>query len=368
MVKDCAPGGTLSIAVIGYGIAGANFHAPVIGSTPLCEVSAIVTRDAEKRKKILTEFPNCNVYESADDIWQNADKFHAVVIASPNETHVEFATTAMHAGLGVVLDKPMASTAAECQQLIDVSKRTNSLLTVFHNRRWDGDFLTVKQLIENNTLGNISRLESHFDRWRPDVKISSWREQDDPHAAGGLLFDLGSHLIDQALHLFGSPLSVYCESQSRRAGAKVDDDTFIALQFDNDVYAHLVTSNLVAIKGPRFRLHGTKGTYEKFGMDPQEDALKAGVRPNASPLWGEEPKSSWGKFACEREGSYFEGIVKTVPGDYVEFYRRLRLAFTSGAPVPVDPEEVALVIRVIEAARQSSIEGRTIDLRSTPTA
>jgi scyllo-inositol 2-dehydrogenase (NADP+) len=353
---------SLRIAIVGYGIAGANFHAPIVASTPSCEVAAIVTRNAERKQKAKTEYPRAQIFEHADDIWQHAELFDVVIIASPNKTHVEFAEKALKAGIHVVLDKPMAPTYADCQRLIEISKKTKAILTVFHNRRWDGDFLTVKQLIDNNTLGSITRLESHFDRWRPAVKSESWREQNDPDEAGGLLFDLGSHLIDQAVQLFGQPLSVYAESHKRRLNAQVDDENFIALSFEGDVYAHLWMTNLAAIEPPRFRLQGVNGTYEKYGMDPQEATLKAGQRPKYLPTWGEEPKSSWGKFACERDGSYFEGIVKTLPGDYIEFYRKLRNCIVHGAPLPVAPEEAALVIRIIEAARESASQKRIIEL------
>lgn len=367
-VKKSSTDDDLRIALIGYGIAGANFHAPVVAAVPGCQIAAIVTRDQERAAKASSDFPKAKILDSPEPIWQKPNDYDVVIIASPNRTHVPFAELALQRGLAVVIDKPMAPTYADCQHLIKLSQTTGSLLTVFHNRRWDGDFLTVKQLIENNTLGKITRFESHFDRWRPTVNKKSWREQALPDGAGGLLFDLGSHLIDQAIFLFGQPKTVYAELHKRREESEVDDDVFLALTFAGDVNAHLWTTNLAAIRNARFRLQGTKGMYEKYGMDPQEEALKAGKTPNTLAAWGEESKASWGKFACERDGVYFEGSVRTVPGDYVEFYRQLRSSVKEGLPLPVQAEEAASVIRIIEAARKSAQEHRIVELESTVTA
>ena len=353
----------LRVAIIGYGLAGAVFHAPLIASTDGMTVSAIVTSNAERQQRARADYPAASILASAEDIWRDASSYDLVVVASPNRTHVPLGIAAMQAGLPVVIDKPMAPSAAEAERLIATSKNTGKLLTVFQNRRWDNDFLTVRQLLasEPDMLGRIVRFESWYQRYRPLPRSGVWRELPDPGEAGGLLFDLGSHLIDQALLLFGPPLRVYAEVDTRRPGAQVDDDVFVALDFANGVRAHLWMGVLTRIPGPRLRITGLRGMYEKWRMDPQEDALNAGKRPG-DPGWGREAREHWGRLSTDIGQLHVDGPVDTLPGAYETFYTLLRDALLSGGEPPVDSADALMTLRVIEAARESAQQHTVVEL------
>ena len=243
-------------ALIGYGVAGSVFHAPLIHHTDDMILSAIVTSNPQRQQSAAEAYPACQVIRSADEIWSQPEEFDLVVIATPNETHAPLAEAAMKKGLAVVVDKPFAVSVEEGKHLLSVQQKTGALLSVFQNRRWDCDFLAIKELVDSHRLGNITRFESRFERYRLQPKPGAWRETTEAEAGGGLLFDLGSHLIDQALCLFGDPISVYAEVKTRRAGVRADDDTFVALEFANDVCVHLWVSMLSRVPGPRFRLMG----------------------------------------------------------------------------------------------------------------
>lgn len=221
-------GDDIRVGLIGYGLGGAAFHAPLIAMTPGMRLTAIVTTHPARVQKARSDHPAAAILDSAERLWDRADTLDLVVIASPNRTHVPFARAALAAGLPVVIDKPMAAMADEARMLVDEARRAGLLLTVFQNRRWDGDFLTLRRLIEQGALGEVHRFESHFSRWRPEP-TAGWRDEGDPAGAGGLLYDLGSHLIDQALVLFGPVTHVYAEVDHRRPGVQVDDDAFVAL-------------------------------------------------------------------------------------------------------------------------------------------
>jgi scyllo-inositol 2-dehydrogenase (NADP+) len=346
---------SLRVAIIGYGLAGSVFHAPLIAATHGMTVSAIVTSNPERRQRAHSAYPSAAILTSAEQIWQDASGYDLVVVASPNRTHVPLGIAAMQAGLPVVIDKPAAPSAADAERLIATSKSTGKLLTVFQNRRWDNDFLTIRQLLasEPDLLGLVVRFESWYQRYRPQPRPGAWRELPDSGEAGGLLFDLGSHLIDQALLLFGQPSRVYAEVEVRRPGALVDDDTFVALEFANGVRAHLWMGVLTRIPGPRMRITGLRGMYEKWGLDPQEDALNAGKRPGDAG-WGQEPRELWGRLSTDVDKLHFDGPVETLPGAYETFYTLLHDALLSGGKPPVDPADAVITLRVIEAARESA--------------
>jgi predicted dehydrogenase len=347
----------LRAAIIGYGLAGSVFHAPLIAATPGMRVAAIVTSNAERQQSARERYPDANIYAHADQLWQEAAQYDLAVVATSNKTHVPLGEAAMHAGLPVVIDKPMAATVADAEQLIVVSKETGKLLTVFQNRRWDNDFLTVQKLLAADLLGPIIRYESRFERYRAQPRQGIWRESADPADAGGQLYDLGSHLIDQALFLFGQPNAVYAEVEKRRPKAQVDDDVFVALQFSSGIKAHLWMSQVARIPGARMRVSGLRGTYEKWGLDPQEDMLKAGKRPG-DPGWAVEPREQWGRLSTEIGTSdvHIDGLIETVPGAYEHYYAQLRQTLIQGSKPPVEPEQVVQVLRIIEAAQQSARE------------
>lgn len=356
---------TLRVAVIGYGLAAAVFHAPLISSTPGFEITGIVTTDSVRRTDAGHDYPVATILASADEIWRNASSYDLVVVATSNRSHVPLGLAAVEVGLPVVLDKPMAVTSADARALINAANERGVLLTVFQNRRWDGDFLTVRSIIQRDMLGPIVRYESRFERYRPTPKTGSWRESPDPDDGGGLLLDLGSHLIDGAMVLFGRPLDVYAEVGMYRPGAEVDDDTFVALRFSGGIHAHLWMNNVVRTLGPRFHISGLRGTYSKYGLDPQEPALKDGMRPG-DPEWGLEPMESWGSLSTDIDGLHFDGSIETLPGAYETFYTQLRTALRGDGTLPVDPTDSLATLEVIEAARVSAQEHRIVALAATP--
>lgn len=354
-------GKALRVAIIGYGLAGAVFHAPLVSSTPGMTVAAIVTSHPKRQEYARRDFPTAAILSSADDLWRHPGRYDLVVVATPNRTHVPLGMAAMNAGLPVVIDKPLAASVADAEQLIETSRTTRQLLTVFQNRRWDNDFLTVRQLIAGNLLGPITRFESRFERYRALPRPHAWRELSAPEEAGGLLYDLGSHLIDQTVQLFGGPVRVYAEMEQRRPNAQVDDDTFVALQFANGVHAHLWMSVVARISGPRVRLLGLHGTYEKWGLDPQEEALHSGMRPG-DVGWGMEPRERWGRIYTDIHGVRIDSPIETLHGAYEQFYTILHDALTKGGSPPVHPAEVVTVLKIIEAAQQSAQNGTVVEL------
>jgi predicted dehydrogenase len=322
-------------------------------------VAAIVTSDAERQARARRDFPAATIYPTADALLADAQRLDLVVVASPNRSHVPLGIAALEAGLAAVIDKPVAPSSAEAERLIAAAERTGKLLTVFQNRRWDNDFLTVRKLIAADLLGPVVRIESRFERFRPTVKADAWRERPAPEEAGGLLFDLGAHLIDQAMVLFGPPNSVYAESDVRRSGALIDDDTFVALRFAGGQVAHLWATMIPRMAAPRLRVVGMRGVYTKQDVDPQEEALRTGARPGDEG-WGQEPRERWGGLATEVGGLALDGQVETVPGSYETYYALVRDALIAGGPAPVDPADSLAALRVIEAARESARSGQVV--------
>jgi scyllo-inositol 2-dehydrogenase (NADP+) len=347
----------IRVALLGYGLAGAVFHAPLIAAVEGLQLAAIVTRDDERRARAQRDHPDAALLGSTGEVWERAGDLDLVVVAATNRAHVPLARSSIEAGLAVVVDKPLAASADEGRLLVREARERGVLLTVFQNRRWDGDFLTVRGLLEEDALGEVARFESRFERWRSKLS-GGWRESGDPRDAGGLLNDLGSHLVDQALVLFGPAAQVYAELDTRRAGAQTDDDTFVALQHESGVRSHLWMSALAAQPGPRFRVLGERAAYVKYGLDVQEELLHAGHRP-ADPGWGREPEDRWGSLGADKQLRR----IPTVPGTYERFYEGVALTLREGTPPPVDPDSVVAALEVLDAARQSAREGRVVELR-----
>jgi predicted dehydrogenase len=348
----------LRVGLLGYGLAGRVFHAPLIAACPDLVLAAVVTRDPERRAALHAMHPDAEALDAPEQLWERAGSLDLVVVATPNRSHVPLARAALHAGLPVVVDKPLAPSAAEARALIDEARVRGRRLTVFQNRRWDGDFLTVRKLITEGALGAVHRLESRFERWNP-VPRPGWRESGDPADAGGLLFDLGAHLVDQAVQLFGPVRTVYGELDRRRDGVMIDDDAFVALTHASGVRAHLWMSKVAAQRAPRFRVLGDLATFVKYGLDGQESALAVGVGPGSA-TWGEEPADRWGFLGEEGTAQ----PVATVPGDYPRFYAELAAALRGDAPLPVDPGDAVTALDIIEAARASAEHGRVVQLRA----
>jgi len=350
------------VGLVGYGLAGSVFHAPLIAATEGLALDTVVTSNPERQQQARAGFPDVRVAATPDELFDRAAELDLIVIASPNKTHVPLATAALKAGLPVVVDKPIAGTAAEARELAALAEDRGLLLSVFQNRRWDNDFLTLRKLLAEGELGDVWRFESRFERWRPQPK-GGWRESGDPAEIGGLLYDLGSHLVDQALTLFGPVAQVYAEADIRRPGAETDDDTFIAITHTSGVRSHLYASATTAQLGPRFRVLGSRAGYVKYGLDPQEAALKEGRRPGTTSDWGTEPESLWGRVGAGESPLTGGGRPEpTHPGDYPAYYAAVTRALNDGGPNPVTALEAAAALDVLEAARRSARDGVAVTL------
>ena len=335
----------------------------LVSATEGLVLDTVVTSNEERQAQARAEFPGVRLAASPQELWPRASELDLIVIASPNRTHVPLARAALEAGLPVVVDKPLAGTAAEARELAALAAERGLLLSVFQNRRWDNDFLTLAGLIEDGELGEVQRFESRFERWRPQLK-GGWRESGDPEEIGGLLYDLGSHVVDQALTLFGPAAQVYAESDLRRPGAAADDDTFVAVTHTSGVRSHLYMSATTAQLGPRFRVLGSDAGFVKYGLDPQEAALREGARPTGEGPWGEEPEELWGRLGAGESPLTGGGTpVRTVPGDYPAYYAAVGDALRGKGDNPVTALQAAEALDVLEAARRSAREGITVTLR-----
>ncbi|MBS2963997.1 Gfo/Idh/MocA family oxidoreductase [Actinocrinis puniceicyclus] len=336
----------LNVAIIGYGLAGAVFHAPLVAAEPRMRVAVVVTGSAERAQQARAEHPGVRVLPHADELFAQPRLADLVVVASPNSSHAPLAHAALRAGLPVVVDKPMTPTAAQAADLIAAARAAGLLLSVFQNRRWDGDYLTVRRLLDEGRLGEVTRFESRFERWRPTPK-GGWRELGGADEAAGLLYDLGSHLVDQALDLFGPATVVHAETDGRRATVTSDDDTFIALLHDNAVRSHLWMSAVASDIGPRFRVLGTTAAYLKYGLDVQEDALREGSRPGDAG-WGADEPERYGMLGTPGRSERIE----TEHGSYERYYAGIAAALLDRAPVPVDPADAVRSLSILETARR----------------
>ncbi|NKY89297.1 Gfo/Idh/MocA family protein [Nocardia veterana] len=337
----------LNVAVIGYGLAGAVFHAPLIAAEPRLRVAAVVTSSAERSAQARAEHPGVRVFPTPDELFSAATDFDLVVVATPNRTHAPLTLAAVAAGLPVVVDKPFALTAEEGEAMIAAARRAGLMLTVFQNRRWDSDFRTVRRLIDEGALGAVHRFESRFERWRPRPK-GGWREIGSAAEGAGILYDLGSHLIDQALTLFGPVAHVYAEVDARRPGVATDDDAFLALTHSNGVHSQLWMSAVAAQLGPRLRVLGSEAGYVCYGLDPQEAALREGRRPDDGKPWGVVDPVDWGQLGAEGDLR----LTPSEPGAYPEFYAGVAACLLDGAEPPVDPADAVVVLRIIERAHE----------------
>jgi len=343
----------LRVALIGYGLAGASFHAPVIDATPGLRLATIVTSNAERAQAARARHEAVEIVPSAEALWDQADRYDLVVVAAHNRAHVPLGLAAIAAGLAVVIDKPVAPASEGAERLAVAARAAGVPVVPFHNRRWDGDFLTLRRLLSAGELGDVMRYESRFERWRPTPRPGARRHRPGPDEAGGVLFDLGSHLIDQALVLFGPVVAVYAELDARREGLEVDDDTFVALTHASGVRSHLWASHMAADPGPRLRVLGSRAAYVKHGHDVQVLQLQAGMRPGEAGF-GEEPRDAWGALrAGERSRP-----VRTEPGNYAGFYADVAATVRDGAAPPVALDDAIRGLQIIEAAFEGSRAGR----------
>lgn len=343
----------LQMAMAGFGKGGRIYNAPVISSVDGLEIKKILTSSRENIAAAGKDFPDALVVSSFEEILEDPE-IDLIIITTPNHLHEDYATKALKAGKHVVIEKPITPLASQAEELIRLAREKQLILSVHHNRRWDSDFLTIKKLLEDEKLGEVVEYEAHFDRFRPDVK-EGWKEN--PEMPGsGILYDLGSHLIDQALVLFGMPEEVFADIRIQRKNAAVPD-YFELLLFYPDLKVTLKAGMLVKGKTPTFLIHGTKGTFIKYGNDPQEKKLKAGFKPSGTRDWGLEPKDNWGSLDTIDE----MGFIISKQGDYSSFYRNIYKAITFGEDLEVKPEQAKDVIRIIEAALRSQAEGRRVE-------
>ena len=338
-------------AVAGFGLSGSVFHAPLIAANRAFSLEVISTSDPSRKSTASERYPVTRLVDTPEDILGLAGELDLLILGTPPATHYPLAKAALEAGLDVVVDKPFVVTSSEGEELIGLATRLGRVLTVFHNRRWDGDFLTLRTILAGGALGDVARFESRFERWSPQVS-KAWKAEATAEQGGGVLFDLGTHLVDQALQLFGPATVIHAELQIRRPGENVDDDAFLVLRHESGVISHLWMNMLCAQQGPRFRLLGGEGGFTKHGVDPQEPYIVAGGGPLDEEYGLEAP--DWAG-TLGRDGHLDR--LPTERGAYPEFYRILGEKINDGGassvlPAPVNPQDAVEVLKLMEKARE----------------
>lgn len=340
----------IKVALAGFGSGGRIYNAPIIAALDEFLIMKILTGNPDNIQAANQDFPEAEVVQEYSDILEDTE-IDLVVITTPNHLHKEYAEKALMAGKHVVVEKPLSPTYAEAEYLTALAAKRNRILSVNHNRRWDSDIRTIRKIIQGKQLGKVVEFESHFDRFRPEIK-NSWKEKDD-NPGSGILYDLGSHLIDQALWLFGPPTKVFAHLRAQREKSEVVDNFEVLLLYP-DLKVTLKAGMLVKEPGPRYQVFGNKGSFIKSGMDVQEEALKNGRKPG--PDWGKEPQHLWGRISTI-EGSE---LVESETGDYREFYKNIAAAIRGEEELQVSPQQASMVIKVIELAYRSHSENRIL--------
>jgi predicted dehydrogenase len=349
---------TLRAGLVGYGFAGQTFHAPVLSAVAGLELAAVASSQPHK---VHADWPGADVVPDVEALLRRTD-INLVVIAAPNARHHPLAKAALDAGKHVIVDKPFTLDAVQARELAALAKQNGRLLSVYQNRRFDSDFLTLRDLLAGGELGRPVYFESHFDRYRPQVR-ERWREQPVPGA--GLWVDLGSHLVDQAVQLFGRPDTLQLDTAILRDGAQVEDYFHAVLRYESGPHAPLRVvlhaTTLAAHAAPRYILHGTRGSYIKRGVDPQEDALRAGGRPGDAG-WGTDPIDGE-RTVVGDDGRIQTRAVPTLAGNYVRYYTAIRDAIHGEGPNPVTPDQAVELMELLDLGRQSATEGRALAAR-----
>lgn len=340
-------------ALCSFGMSGQVFHGPSLKILPQFKIHKILERHNRISEK---HYPQATIVSDFEKILHDP-AVELVIVNTPDYLHFEMAKQALEAGKHVVVEKPFVKKSEDAVVLMDIARRHKVLLTVYQNRRLDGGFLTLRKILEDNLLGRVVEYESHYDRYRNFIQEGSWKEDGDERT--GVLFNLGSHIVDQALVLFGKPRAVSADLSILRTGGRTTDQFNIRLHFENFV-AILRCSYLVREMGPQYTIHGTEGSFIKMGTDPQEEMLKINRLPD-EPGWGKEPPSDWGKLNTSINGVHFEGKIETIPGNYALFYTNLYHAIRGGEPLMVRPEEALMTIRILEACLESNRLGKTIE-------
>lgn len=334
--------------IIGFGLSGRVFHAPFLATNPAFRIDLIATSDASRAAQAAADHPGATIVEGPAELLARAGDLDLVVLASPAHTHLEQGLAALDAGAHVVIDKPFVPTVSDAKKLIARAEEVGRVLAVFQNRRWDGDFRTIQRLLAEGRLGSVHRFESTFERWAGPAR-ERWQDTTTSEEGAGIAYDLGSHLVDQALQLFGPATLEQAELLTVREGSVSDDDAFISLLHGSGVRSHLTMSRVAGQSGPRFRVLGSAAAYCVDGLDNQEPFLKQGRWPG-SEGYGVTPPEEWGLLGVDQSLE----PVPTEPGDYPAFYAGVAAAILTGAPSPVDPKDALEVVRIIERAHALS--------------
>jgi predicted dehydrogenase len=340
-------------ALCSFGMSGQVFHGPSLKVLPQFKIHKILERNLRISEKL---YPQASIVRDFDKILHDPI-VELIIVNTPDYLHFEMAKMAMEAGKHIVVEKPFVKNSEDAVKLIDIAKQNKVLMTVYQNRRLDGGFLTVQKVLENKMLGRVVEFECHYDRYRNFIQEGSWKEDGDERT--GVLFNLGSHVVDQALVIFGKPKAVTAHLSILRTGGRTTDQFSIRLHYQG-FDAILRCSYLVREMGPQFIIHGTEGSFLKMGSDPQEEMLKINRLPN-EPGWGMEPPGDWGKINTTFNGLHLEGKIETIPGNYSHFYTNLSKAIRDGEPLMVLPEEALMTIRILETCLLSNRERKTID-------
>lgn len=348
----------INTAIIGFGLSGRVFHSSLIESLEEFNLSKIYTTNNNSQEYIRKTYKNTKIVEDIEHIF-NDKSIELVVISVPNKFHFELSKKALKSNKNVIVEKPFTVTSNEADELIQLSEEKNKILTVYQNRRWDSDFRTITKIVNKNWLGNLVEYEAHFDRFRNYFK-NKWKEK--KGSGSGILYDLGSHLIDQAQCLFGTPNEIFADIRTQRLGGEVDDNFEIILYYNN-LKVTLKAGMLVKEELPRYILLGDKGSYIKYGMDIQEEELKKEKKPNETEEWGKESENQWGIINTEIDGINIKGKVQSERGDYREFYKNVYKAIVNGEELEVKAKDVRNTIRLIELAIESNQNKKIVKFR-----
>lgn len=334
----------LNVALVGFGLSGRYLQAPFFLANPNFHLKTVVTVSQNPQNV----YPSVQAAKSLDEVLTD-NEIDLVSICTPSNTHFDYAKQCLLAGKNVLVEKPFTATAAEAEELIVLAKKQGKVLSIFQNRRFDSDFMTIKKVIENKLLGDLVAFEIHFDRHKPILNPKRWKETVSP--ANGILYDLGAHIIDQTIVLFGKPNSVVGETFTQREGSEIDDAFHIRLDYGK-LKVILKSSLLVREEGPRYILHGTKGSFVKYGIDVQEDHLKAGLMPGMAGF-GVEPTDKWGILNTEINGQSFRGTIETEVGNWDFLFQNLYEAIAEGKELLIKPEQIVEQIKIIEAVKNN---------------
>lgn len=345
----------INVGIVGFGLSGRVFHSPFIHTNPLFNLRYIVS--SKNDAKVI--YPEVEIIRNFEDLLKKED-IELVIISSPNHLHFDQAKKALQAGKHVIVEKPITPTSEEVLQLMEIAKKCNKKLLPYHNLRWNGDAKTIKKIINDNLLGEVHDYESHFDRYVPIYNKNTWKYQNT--IAGGTLYDLGVHLIDQAVDIFGKPDSVFCRLFKQREGSVVDDSFDLKLIYPK-LNVSLKAGVFVKEQGPRISIHGKKGSFIKYGIDPQEAILRAGGMPIGE-NWGKQSEEEWGILNTEINGINYRGKVETFPGNYHGYFDNIYSAIVDNTTPLVTPEQAFVNILIIEKAIESNKKNQVIYLES----